>query len=101
MNKNQLWMVRAGSGAFLIEEFLTKNIVSIGWNETGDLSTVENVDMIKKLLQENYPEYKKVQININAGQVYRFLFEFKKGDCVMTYNPSERGLKVKPFTIRK
>lgn len=48
MNKNQLWMVRAGEGAFLVEDFLTKNIVSIGWNETGDLSKVDNVDRIKR-----------------------------------------------------
>jgi len=90
MNKNQLWMVRSGSGAYLIEDFLTKNIVSIGWNSTGDLSGIEKVEIIKKLLEENYPEYKKVQININAGQIFRFLIEFKIGDCVMTYNPSER-----------
>jgi len=90
MNKNQLWMVRAGSGAFLVENFLTKNIVSIGWNETGDLSKVENIEKLKELIKKNYPEYKDGQVISSAGQIYRFLFEFKKGDCVMTYNPSER-----------
>lgn len=90
MNKNQLWMVRAGSGAFLVESFLTKNIVSIGWNETGDLAKVENIEKLKELIKKNYPEYKDGQVISSAGQIYRFLFEFKKGDCVMTYNPSER-----------
>lgn len=90
MNKNQLWMVRAGERAFLVEEFLNKSIVAIGWNETGDLSQVKGIEEIKTLLEDNFPEYSKMQINLNAGQLYRFLFEFKKGDCVMTYNPSER-----------
>ena len=83
-------MVRAGSGAFLVESFLTKNIVSIGWNETGDLAKVENIEKLKELIKKNYPEYKDGQVISSAGQIYRFLFEFKKGDCVMTYNPSER-----------
>jgi len=94
MNKNQLWMVRAGEGAFLIEDFLTKNIVSIGWNQIGDLSKVINLDKLKELIREKYPDYKDGQIISSAGQIYRFLSEFKKGDCVMTYNPSERTYSI-------
>jgi restriction system protein len=94
MNKNQLWMVRAGEGGFLIDDFLTKNIVSIGWNETGDLSTVGNLDRLKELVRKKYPEYKNGQINSSAGQIYRFLTEFKIGDCVITYNPSERTYSI-------
>jgi restriction system protein len=94
MNKNQLWMVRAGEGAFLVDDFLTKNIVSIGWNETGDLSKVDNLDKLKELVRKNYPEYKNGQVISSAGQIYRFLIDFKKGDCVMTYNPSERTYSI-------
>jgi restriction system protein len=94
MNKNQLWMVRAGEGAFLVEDFLTKNIVAIGWNRIGDLSKVTRLEIIKELIRENYPEYKNGQVNISAGQIYRFLVEFKKGDCVLTYNPSERSYSI-------
>ncbi|MDR0437299.1 MAG: restriction endonuclease [Bacteroidales bacterium] len=90
MNKNKLWMVRAGEGAYLADDFLTKNIVSIGWNRLGDLSKVNNLNELKELIRENYPDYKKGQIISSAGQIYRFLSEFKKGDCVMTYNHSER-----------
>lgn len=90
MNKNQLWMVRAGEGAFLVEDFLTKNIVSIGWNATGDLSKVDNIEQLKELVRKSYPEYKNGQVINSAGQIYRFLIDFKIGDGVMTYNPSER-----------
>ena len=94
MNKKQLWMVRAGEGAFLIDDFLTKNIVSIGWNTIGDLSKVNNLDKLKELIREKFPDYKDGQIISSAGQIYRFLSEFKKGDCVMTYNPSERTYSI-------
>ena len=83
-------MVRAGEGAFLIDDFLTKNIISIGWNKIGDLSKVNHLDKLKEIIRENYPDYKDGQIISSSGQIYRFLIEFKKGDCVMTYNPSER-----------
>ncbi len=94
MNKNQLWMVRAGEGAFLVEDFLTKNIVAIGWNATGDLSKVENIEKLKELVRKNYPEYKNGQVISSAGQIHRFLIDFKIGDCVMTYNPSERTYSI-------
>jgi len=51
MNNNQLWMVRAGSGAFLVEDFLSKNIVSIGWNETGDLSDINKIARLKEIIK--------------------------------------------------
>jgi len=94
MNKNQLWMVRAGEGAFLVDDFLTKNIVSIGWNKIGDLSKVNNLDKLKELIRVNYPDYKDGQVISSAGQIFRFLTEFKKGDCVITYNPSVRTYSI-------
>jgi len=94
MNKNKLWMVRAGEGAFLVEDFLAKNMVSIGWNETGDLAKVTDIEKLKDLVRQSYPQYKNGQVISSAGQVYRFLFDFKKGDSVMTYNPSERTYSI-------
>lgn len=40
-------MVRAGEGAFLIDRFKNENKVVIGWS-IGDLTTVKNLDEIKK-----------------------------------------------------
>ncbi len=72
MNKNQLWMVRAGSGAYLVDDFLIKNIVSIGWNEVGDLSKVSDLNKIKGLIRENFPDYTESQVIATAGQIRRF-----------------------------
>lgn len=88
-----MWMVRAGEGAFLIDDFRKKSYVSIGWNELSDLSHTADKDAIKELVQENCAFFnytKKSQINIAASQISRFLFDFKKGDYVLSYDPTNR-----------
>lgn len=84
-----MWMVRAGEGAFLIDKFKDENRVVIGW-ELGDLSHVKNLDEIKKLLKHTYPEKKVGQINIAASQINKFLFDFQKGDYVLSYDSENR-----------
>ncbi|MBT8232905.1 MAG: restriction endonuclease [Bacteroidia bacterium] len=83
-------MVRAGEGGYLIDTFIELNLVAIGWNELGDLSDVNDLDHLKTLLQNTYPELRPGQVNNHAGQIFRFVNEFKKGDNVLTYNPSSR-----------
>ena len=85
-----IWMVRAGQKAYLVEDFITHNLIAIGWNVIGDLTKVEKLDKIKALLVQEYPTSKAGYINISAGQIYRFRKEIVKGELVMTYNPSER-----------
>ena len=89
MAKN-MWMVRAGEGAFLIDGFRNKNYVSIGWNEIGDISDVKRKDKIKKLVEEAGYYTKKPQISVATGQISRFLLNFKKGDYVITYDSNNR-----------
>ncbi len=84
-----MWMVRAGEGGYLFEEFKKKNIVAIGW-ELGDLKNTTNSDDIKALLMKKHPEQKQGKINMNAGQISRFKSDFKIGDNVITYNPVSR-----------
>ncbi len=85
-----MWMVRAGEGAFLFDKFKKENIAAIGWNEVGDLAGINKSEEIKQIMKEKYPEYKFAQLNISAGQVSRFRFNFKKEDGVITYNPEKR-----------
>lgn len=89
-NEHTMWMVRAGEGAYLIEEFLKKKIVAIGWDKVGDLTNIGDVEKIKEKLRAVYPHLKIGGINSSAGQLFRFRYEFAKGQSVITYNPSER-----------
>ena len=56
-----MWMVRAGSGSELIDEFRQKNIVAIGWVPVGNLENITDREQIIRLVQKQYPEYKEKQ----------------------------------------
>ena len=84
----QMWMVRAGKDAFLIDAFKEKNIVALGWG-LGDLKD-KNEDDIKRLMEEKYPNESKYTLGISASQVIKFRKTIKKGDYVLSYNPSSR-----------
>ena len=85
-----MYMVRAGEGGYIIDDFLTNNIVAIGWDEIGDLSNVSTLDQIKQLVSNKFPTYSKPRLNMAAGEIYRFRFELIKGTYVITYNPENR-----------
>lgn len=87
---NKFWMIRAGIGGSLVDEFLEKGIVSMGWDGVGDLSKLQNREAIKATLRNQYPDYKKGKVSITAGQLYRFGIEIKPGDKIVTYDPSKR-----------
>ncbi len=89
MSRDCLWMVRAGRGGSEVEEFLEKGIIAIGW-EIGDLNQYSDKAEIKDALIREYPNEKEGWYNIVASQISRFRFEIKKGEKVITYNPSER-----------
>lgn len=94
MNTEKMWMVRAGESAYLVDEFKEKNIIAIGWGRIGDLSKIENGEKIKEKVREKYSEDRIGKINISAGQIKRFRLDFKKGDKVVTYDPTERNYYV-------
>jgi len=85
-----MWMVRAGEDGFLFEEFKNKQLIAIGWVDLGDLSKATPTSDLKKMVRQARPERKEGYFAIAASQIHRFLFEFKKGDKVVTYNPEER-----------
>ena len=80
-----MWMVRAGENAFLIDDFKELNIVVIGW-KLSDLSN-KSPNEIKELMKEKYPQANKASLNIYSAQVTRFVYEFDIGDYVISYNP--------------
>ncbi len=82
-----MWMVRAGENAFLIDDFKDLNIVAIGW-QLGDLSG-KSPDDIKQLVSKTYPNNSK-SMGINSSQVIKFVHDFNVGDYVLSYNPSTR-----------
>ncbi|MCR8636595.1 restriction endonuclease [Paenibacillus radicis (ex Xue et al. 2023)] len=86
----KMWLVRAGEGAYLFNEFKEKQAVAIGWSKLKNMESVTTLQAVKTLLKSNYPEYKDGKTNITAGQIYRFVCEFQVNDEVITYDPEER-----------
>ena len=84
--EKKLWMVRAGEGGFLIEEFKNMNIVSIGWG-IGDVKN-NSIEDIKKLLKEKYPDETDKTIGTYAGEITTFIKNIKKGDNVLSPYPN-------------
>ncbi len=86
----RMWMVRAGEDAVHFEEFKNNKIVAVGWNEMGDLSKAKDPAALKSMVEQTYKDAKDGWKAISAGMLSRFLFDFKPGDYVLTYDPKER-----------
>jgi restriction system protein len=88
------WMVRAGEGAYLAEEFISLKIVSLGWKHMGDLSRIKDANEMREKYKKVYPHHKPGKIILCAGQLNRFRNEIKIGDTVLTYNNQDRTYSV-------
>ena len=62
-----MWMVRAGENAFLINDFKELNLVAIGW-EVGDLSD-KNPNEIKQIMRKKYHDINNLSLGQNSSQV--------------------------------
>jgi restriction system protein len=84
----RMWMVRSGGGKYY-EEFKSKSAVTLGWDEVGKIDPAQAVKEIAKGLERNG---RTVGAGLYAGiaQIHRFATVVKKGDRVVTYNPSLR-----------
>jgi restriction system protein len=87
---NQVWMVRAGRDSIFIDEFLSRQMVAIGWTKIGDLSNVHSREQISQLVERSWPENNKFQNSSSVGQVYRFREEIVTGKSVVTYDSKRR-----------
>jgi restriction system protein len=89
---NNMWMVRAGEGAYAIEDFRAKSAVAIGWGgEAGtDWTTFPDRDAIQAELAKIYPDNSDGQNMAAANQIERFLHEIEVGDRVISYDPDNR-----------
>lgn len=89
-----MWVCREGSSGEYENYSVENNVICIGWQEIGDLSSVKNRESIKKLMAVTYPDKSLNSIANMAGQVYTFVNNITEGDTVLV--PS----KIYPGKIR-
>ncbi|MBI1424282.1 MAG: restriction endonuclease [Gammaproteobacteria bacterium] len=85
-----VWVVRAGEGAYLIDQFRDGNMVGLGWIKAGDASKWSDQGEYYRELLNVYPDWKARKVSITAGQIYRFANEIEIDDYVLTYDPGQR-----------
>ena len=90
MTKDVCWMVRAGQGGKIFDDFKEQSIVTIGWHAVADLSSASTRQDVIRLVQNAWSEWTKPKVANAAGQLYRFSAEMKRGDNLITYDPSRR-----------
>ena len=88
-----IWGIHAGRTGDADNLFLKGNFIALGWHRVGALDKLKaDRDAFKAKIQEVYPEKKPGAIPVDAGQLFRFLYEMKKGDLVVY--PSKRDKQV-------
>lgn len=95
MNKNKdnfrIWMVRAGSAGYLLDEFLDNEIIAIGWNDLKEINKKTTQPELKMEYYKTYPEDSDGRVNQTVGQIWRFVNQFQIGDKVVTYDWNSRN----------
>jgi len=86
----QVWMVRAGRDSVFIEDFLSRQMVAVGWAKLGDLSDVRSREQLSHLVKQCWPDDNKFQHSASVGQIYRFREELVPGKAVVTYDSGRR-----------
>lgn len=83
MKTKPIWMVRAEVGGKYFEDFKAKSIVAIGWIQLGNMNSLTDRKAFTQAVTKAYPEMKKMQVAVSAGQTYRFVREMKMGDLLI------------------
>jgi restriction system protein len=91
-----MWMVRAGEGAYLIEEF-EKGYVGVGWSGLKDLGDAKTVAEVKSRYKAAYPDDRPSKLGNAAAMINKFANVFEQGTRVITYNPEKRIYHVDCF----
>lgn len=75
--------------------FLNNNIIAIGWEEMGDISTIApSRDAYKERYIEVYPDAKKGSVATSAGMLYRFAHEVQEGDYIVFPSKIDRKINI-------
>jgi restriction system protein len=88
-----VWGIHAGKTGDAYSLFMKKNVIALGWPKMGDLTQLKgDRDAFKAKLSEVYQDEKLGAIPLDAGQLFRFVYEMKAGDVVVY--PSQHDRKI-------
>jgi restriction system protein len=88
------WMIRAGNDNELASLLEKANVVAVGWDAMGDLSGLKTREQFKESYIEAYPDHSLGRVNVNNGQIYRFVRDIKESDYALTYLKDSREILI-------
>lgn len=91
MTNAKVWGIHARDDML----FLNNNLIAIGWEEMGDISTIApSRDAYKERYMEVYPDAKKGSVGTSAGMLYRFANEVQEGDYIAFPSKIDRKINI-------
>lgn len=86
----QGWMIRAGEGGRLFEDFDVRQCVAIGWNDLGDLRQYGSHETLREAFIEHFGSAKAGAVANAVAMIRKFRDDIQSGDYVITYSPDLR-----------
>lgn len=94
-NDLQMWGIHGGRTGDADTLFLSGNCIALGWHIIGDLSKLPaNREGFKSRVAAAFPNMKQGAVPVSAGQLYRFVYEAKKGDIVVYPSKNDRHIHI-------
>lgn len=87
---SRFWMVRAGEGGYLADDFERAECVAIGYEGCGDFTEIRSLDEMRERIRESLPTEKAGALANAASMAFKFRSELQQGDAVVSYDPSRR-----------
>lgn len=91
--KKNVWMIRSGDEE-LAELVWERQALAIGWDLGGDLSKVSSRELMKERYIEAYPDHSQGTVNVNTGQIFRFINKISREDFLLTYLKNTREVLI-------
>ena len=93
-----VWLARAGKNGENEALAIENNIVTIGWNELGDLSAANERQDLYDMFESTYPNAGKGRVANHVGQVWAFRARFKVGDLVVLPLKTQSAIAIGKIT---
>ena len=87
---DRMWVVRAGRNARWAEDFISRNVVGLGWHGIGDSTRFSSKAALLAEMRRAYPDVREGTAASGASQLWRFQRELAVGDDVVTYESGTR-----------
>ncbi len=86
----RFWMVRAGVGGALIDDFIKHKCVAVGFTSVGDFTSIDSFDLMRQRAAIGDPGGHQSRISNTASMCWTFRNEMAIGDKVVTYDKEKR-----------